>query len=302
MTFHPSLFLPFTLPLTINLLLFRVVIQSQPPGVPWPPTPPLMFPSSTQPPPSLFPPVQAPSSTPLLLPRMTAGSRPMTRTTQDPDEAFLRGALHQIFETDRNVAQLSSQGHTLMRVLAELQSLPARVASEFALLNARVDQLTETIQVIDSTLREVRAISVRNHLNLPSVEGFSVRCKLCAQHGHSWRICPVRPPGHKCERCLEPDHLEIGCQWRTRSCPRCQHPHGPKVHDLISLKDRAKVIESQIAGPELSKIWALADPGLVQLLLARGAASGNDALVSSWMASQGIPVPRADRGLGRRSH
>ena len=71
----------------------------------------------------------------------------------DPDEAFLRGALHQIFETDWNVAQLSSQGHTLMRVLAELQSLPARVASEFALLNARVDQLTETIQVIDSTLR-----------------------------------------------------------------------------------------------------------------------------------------------------
>ena len=71
----------------------------------------------------------------------------------DPDKAFLRGALHQIFETDRNVAQLSSQGHTLMRVLAELQSLPARIASEFALLNARVDQLTETIQVIDSTLR-----------------------------------------------------------------------------------------------------------------------------------------------------
>ena len=58
-----------------------------------------------------------------------------------------------------------------MRVLAELQSLPARVASEFALLNARVDQLTETIQVIDSTLREVGAISVRNHLNLPSVRG-----------------------------------------------------------------------------------------------------------------------------------
>ena len=128
----------------------------------------------------------------------------------DPDEVFLRGALHQIFETDRNVAQLSSQGHTLMKVLADLQSLPARVASEFALLNARVDQLADNLQMIDNTLREVGAIGVRNHLNLPSVEGFSVRCKLCAQHGHSWRICPVRPPGHKCERCLEPDHLEIG--------------------------------------------------------------------------------------------
>ena len=98
----------------------------------------------------------------------------------DPDEVFLRGALHQIFETDQNVAQLSSQGHTLMKVLAELQSLPAQVASEFALLNAQVDQLTETMQMIDSTLREVGAISVRNHLNLPSVEGFSVRCKLWA--------------------------------------------------------------------------------------------------------------------------
>ena len=95
-TFHPSLFPPFTLPLTINILLFRVVIQSQPPGVPWPPIPPLTFPSSTQPPPSLFPPVLAPSSKPLPLPmtttiRMIRGYKtPWTPTRSSSEGLFTK--------------------------------------------------------------------------------------------------------------------------------------------------------------------------------------------------------------------
>ena len=147
MTFHPSLSLPFPPPpITINIMLFRMAIQSQLSWSSQPLTPQLTSPSSTLTPLSLFPPAQAPDLNPPPakdergFPASDQDDSGIHHQSMDPDEALLRCALHQVFETDRNVAQLSSQGHTLMKVLAELQTLPTRIVSEFALLNARVDQ------------------------------------------------------------------------------------------------------------------------------------------------------------------
>ena len=127
----------------------------------------------------------------------------------DPDEILLRSTLQQVFETDRHVAQLTTQGLNMQKVLSELQTLPTRVTSDFALLNARIDQLTDTVRTIDATLREVGATALRGQLNLPNLDNPGTRCTICSQNGHTWQICPVLHPGHKCDRCLEPDHLEI---------------------------------------------------------------------------------------------
>ena len=70
----------------------------------------------------------------------------------DPDEILLRSTLQQVFETDRHVAQPTTQGLNMQKVLSELQTLPTRVTSDFALLNARIDQLTDTVRTIDATL------------------------------------------------------------------------------------------------------------------------------------------------------
>ena len=129
--------------------------------------------------------------------------------SMDPDEIFLRGALHQVFETDWHVSQLASQGLSNQRVLSDLQTLPTRVATDFALINARLDQLAEALLSIEATVREVGAVALRGQLNLPNLDTRGARCSICSQSGHTWRICPVLVPGHKCERCLEPDHLEI---------------------------------------------------------------------------------------------
>ena len=126
--------------------------------------------------------------------------------SMDPDEVLLQGALNQVFETDWNVAQLSSQSHTL-RVLAELQTLLTRIVSELALLNGPAGR--------DCTGHWEQPRQGKGHYHLEQPQSAQYQGILCLMQ----IMLPTRsllanlppcPPSHKCERCQEPDHLEIG--------------------------------------------------------------------------------------------
>ena len=227
MTFHPSLSLPFPPPpITINIMLFRMAIQSQLSGSSQPLTPQLTSPSSTLTALSLFPPAQAPDLNPLPLPKMNAVSQP-------PIKMILEYTINQwiLMRLSCGVPYIKS-----LRLTGTLLNCPPRAIPSWKYWRSYRHYLLELCQNSHSSM--LGWISGRDsagywkhpargqgHCHLEPPLSAQYRRILCPVQ----IMLPIRSllanlphtsPGHKCERCREPDHLEIGLIYKiTTICP-----------------------------------------------------------------------------------
>ena len=90
---------------------------------------------------------------------------------------------------------------------AGLQPLQGSTKLQYHMVSSRIDSVDVSLQELESLVREVGTFLVRHSLNLPLVPGLTPTCGICAQVGHSHRICPVKPVGHYCLRCSQEAHL-----------------------------------------------------------------------------------------------
>ena len=89
----------------------------------------------------------------------------------------------------------------------ELQPLQENLRLQFHLLASHLDTAEDNLRELEGLVREVGTYAVRHSLSLPLVPGLAPTCGICAQVGHSHRVCPVKPVGHVSSRCRLETHL-----------------------------------------------------------------------------------------------